>query len=154
MNNRLTFIFIFIFILLVGCTPTEKMKIRTADNMESTFVWQKNYEKNKNFTEASLYCKELTSEGYADWRLPNLHELCSLADNVEKSYMLKSFKNKIGSEFWTASIPSSYTDGAWYVRLKDGKYFRFLKSAKINVKCVRGKMLKQYVLPQNDYCCK
>ena len=47
-------------------------------------MWQKEYATDKKWQQALEYCENLNYAGYTDWRLPNKHDLVSLA-NYEKT---------------------------------------------------------------------
>ena len=50
-----------------------------TDNVTS-LVWQKESVSDFEWGEAITYCKDLTIEGYSDWRLPTKKELVSIVD--------------------------------------------------------------------------
>ena len=80
----------------VLCVSGEEMKPAVSDDFTTSsdgltvtdtrngLMWQKEYATDKKWQQALEYCENLNYAGYTDWRLPNKHELVSLA-NYEKT---------------------------------------------------------------------
>ena len=100
-------------------------------------IWQKTYEKDKNWQQALDYCEELTYAGYSDWRLPNKNELASLV-NYEKYSPASDFPDMPTSiYFWSSSTLVITQDAAWRVVFYDGEVDSSNKKYTCSVRCVR-----------------
>ncbi len=98
-------------------------------------------------------CEDLTLGGYIDWRLPNFNELLSIVDRENydtnaspKIYIPATFKNKIGSWYWSSTtdlVGDPTADlkwkQAWIINFADGDGFGFeAKDKNTYTRCVRG----------------
>ncbi|CUV66618.1 hypothetical protein BN3087_990002 [Sulfurovum sp. enrichment culture clone C5] len=94
-------------LLFVGCLfPPSYMDIRTG------LSWEQRFEvKRSTYKEAQEYCKNLTLDGYSDWRLPTLAEAWS-KNNKPKRCTLDSFTILT----WSSTLDSQGKAAAW----KDG----------------------------------
>ena len=61
-------------------------------DMESGLAWTASPEPVSSWKEALAYCENLDYAGFSDWRVPNMHEIISLAD-YGKSNPATSFPN-------------------------------------------------------------
>jgi hypothetical protein len=90
--------------------------------------------------------------GHTDWRIPNRHELDSIA-NLENAFPAVSSAFNTGCaasctvtscsctksfDYWSSSTYQDSPDSAWIVYFGDGSVFADLKSTTIYVRAVRG----------------
>ena len=128
------------------------------------FIWSERSPDKMNWNDAKQYCEDLTEGGFDDWRLPNIDELRSLIQNhsgtqtggscpiSEKAGKLSSDDrtddcygrkgsnfSKLGDEglFWSSSVPSDDSSGAWFVNFNNGDVDYYGKGYYYYVRCVR-----------------
>jgi len=99
-------------------------------------VWQKAYVENKTWQEAVDHCDGLMYAGFDDWRLPNAHELRSMAD-YQKNYPASSFPDMPSSSFWSSSDWSHDIGQALYVIFTAAGVYQSEKTNLYAVRCVR-----------------
>jgi len=104
-------------------------------------MWQdtKNtIEKLKNYDRAIEYCKELSLEGYDDWRLPAFTELKSIVDyNKYNPAIIDGFINVTSGNYWSSSAAAYFSNGAWAVDFNNGSDNASSKGYNYLVRCVR-----------------
>lgn len=147
-------VLVLIIFAYTSCVTTSQTKAYIVYDEKTSLIWQDTNETDKDFSEAVAYCNNLSLGEYDDWRLPSLEELCSIVDITKQPTILDNFKVINNASYWSSSVPAHYPDGAWYVRFKDGRYFRFLKQTNLKVRCVRGQLSKPYTFPKKEYYCK
>ena len=78
--------------------------------------------------------------GYDDWRLPNVKELFSIVERrcYAPAVNLEVFPATDGSDFWTASPSSVFSDFAWYVDAYSGKANDYNREYVLKVRLVRS----------------
>ena len=79
-------------------------------------------------------------KGASDWRLPNLKELRSLAEECRASPSINTtvFPSTPSVSFWTNSPTQSFVDYAWTVSFFGGDVFAELRTTLARVRLVRG----------------
>ena len=107
--------------------------------------WQDDYSDNggsikqTTWSGAIDYCENLMLGGYSDWRLPNIVELCSVADRLHYNPAMNSvFQSITTGYYWSSTTLADYTGNAWIVNFYDGYSSNGNKTGTYYVRCVRG----------------
>ncbi len=82
-------------------------------NLGGSMIW----------SNAIVYCENLNYGGQTDWRLPNLRELLSLADDGQYNPPLPMghpFAGVKPNAYWSGTSYANITNSAWYVSMLDG----------------------------------
>ena len=89
---------------------------------------------------AITYCEGLSLGGFADWRLPNVKELKSIADmtKLNPAIDIVYFPNTVSSSYWSSTSYAGDTAGACFVHFGDGYAGSSNKTDALYVRCVRG----------------
>jgi hypothetical protein len=95
----------------------------------------------KDWAGAKSYCANLTLDGYSDWRLPSYSELLTLVEYTKYNPAIKTgFKNTATDNYYWSASPSVFNDSnAWVVNFRNGNTYRYTKTDKNYVRCVRGR---------------
>ena len=108
-------------------------------------AWQDDYRdnageiKNTTWQDALVYCHELRLGGRSDWRLPNIKELRSIVDRSRFNPTIDSvFTNVVSNYYWSSTTVVSDSSYAWFVFFEYGIDYKYIKSNKGYVRCVRG----------------
>ena len=112
-----------------GLTWEVKTDDGSARDKDNTYTWQ----------EALDYCEGLTLGGHADWRLPNMKELCSLLD-------LSRYNPCINTTYFPNTSSNYWSSTTHALKMNNARIFRFnvaitadeLKSTNNYVRAVRG----------------
>ncbi len=111
----------------------------TLNDSFSNLEWQDNKDTKileKNWEDATAYCKKLTLNEKSDWRLP-------LKAELEYAFIIKNrFKNMLEKNYWTSSLGVIVKTSAWNIYFWDGGEFSSKKSNENYIRCVRGKKYK------------
>ncbi len=93
-----------------------------TDNLNGLMWQDQTLTEEMNWENAKTYCSDLSFGGYSDWRLPNLSELYSIADQRKtiNPFINNNFKNKINPVFWSSTINKNNSSGAWFLSFNDG----------------------------------
>ncbi len=115
-------------------------------------MWNDNYEANstiKNWQDAIDYCENATFANNNDWRLPNIHELYSIAIPFQSPNAFdKIFVHTTNQQYWSSThFANYYTETnisqAYNVDFSDGlEYEDFINQA-LHVRCVRDIVIPQ-----------
>ena len=107
------------------------MNLQWQDNNDAQTVL-------KTWIEAINYCENLTLGGYSDWRLPNINELKTIADETTYSpAIVDAFTNVSLGNYWSSTTYATSGGAALYV------HFDYLsagfrsKQNQEHVRCVR-----------------
>lgn len=104
--------------------------------------WQDDYGgaiKLDEWNDAIAYCENLSLGGYADWRLPNIRELLSIADRSRSDPAIDPvFQSVSSGGYWSSTTFADSTGFAWYVYFYDGFSAYNVKGDDGYVRCVRG----------------
>ncbi len=119
--------------------------IQIVTDSQTNLQWQDDNavtsENNKRtWGDALNYCKELTLGSRDDWRLPNFHELYSVADRSKFNPAIydNSFLNTLSIGYWSSTKNIVNNDYAWVVDFTNGSDFSSTKAHSTSVRCVRG----------------
>jgi len=120
---------------------------------DTDLIWQvKVVKKTNKFNEAKAYCKNLTLDGYSNWKLPNLDELKSIITEeyysnaksiTKKTYIKKPLLDSMDMKypyFWNLNT-LKYSTKAWELGFHYGKDRGYYTNKRINgyIRCVVGK---------------
>ncbi len=114
---------------------------KTVTCSDTGLTWQDDSEVgavNKTWEEALTYCNTLPLAG-GNWRLPNIKELKSITDRINKynPSLKDGFTNKSTNYFWSSTTSKSDTSSAWGVNFYDGDGSWDNKTNANSVRCVR-----------------
>jgi hypothetical protein len=113
----------------------------TVSDNTTGLIWQQEDDNTgRTWEQALAYCENLTLDSQADWRLPNIKELESIADDsrVFPAIDTAAFPNTDSSGCWSSTTYAGYTDLAWYVDFYDGNVYIDDKYGSYYARCVRG----------------
>ncbi|MDH3382198.1 MAG: DUF1566 domain-containing protein, partial [Flavobacteriaceae bacterium] len=120
---------------------------RFTDNLDNTVkdnkigvVWQKVEATSKDWTFALGYCEGLTLGGFADWRLPNIKELRSLADvsSENPAIDVSMFSTASSAFLWSSTTNPTDPTKAYFTSFQNGEVGSISKNSLINVRCIRA----------------
>jgi len=93
----------------------------TILDMETSLMWPKEgSDKEMNFKDADKYCKDFNLAGHKDWRLPTIKELISIIDYEKYNPAIDPVFKCKSSWYWSGSVCTFGTDGAWIVGFNHG----------------------------------
>jgi len=112
-------------------------------------MWQQGEPGYMTWDSALSYCEGLYLDGYSDWRLPNIKDLESIADNTRYNPAIDTafFPNAdYSSGYWSSTTNVSLPSYAWYVYFYNGGVpfygdnanYGYKYSGNKYVRCVRG----------------
>jgi len=134
----------------------------TVTDIVTGLVWQA-YTASGTYTwrQALAYGESLQLAGYTDWRLPNIHELQSLAEygRYDTSIDPAAFPGTLSSYYWSSTTDSRSQANAWFVSFDNGYMESTTKSGSYYVRAVRGGQCASHgdadcdgILNENDSC--
>ena len=112
-------------------------------------MWQKatapgigsgEYPDRYTWDQANAYCADLSLGGYTDWRLPDVNELQALVEysRYNPSINTTYFPNTRAFRYWSSTIFSIDTNGAWYVSFHYGYTRNCIKGSHYYVRAVHS----------------
>jgi len=105
-------------------------------------MWQDDSEAKsiqKSWSDAQIYCEDLSLGGYTDYRLPTKVELETLIDFSKHNPAIdNAFKNISSSVYWSSTTNVGNSDYARYLHFGIGNTGIGSKSNSGCVRCVRG----------------
>ncbi|MEI6258706.1 MAG: DUF1566 domain-containing protein [Deltaproteobacteria bacterium] len=113
----------------------------TVTDETTGLMWQQvTPEKVMIWDQATAYCRELQLSGYADWRLPTIHELNKIVDynRFEPAIDNRYFINTAASWYWSSNTYVNFTSRAWGVYFGNGSVNYGSKNHAGYVRAVRG----------------
>jgi hypothetical protein len=112
----------------------------TVTDASTGLMWQQAGSSNKNWGQALAHCSGLSLGNYADWRLPTIKELRSLADysRYNPAINITYFPNTVSSYYWSSTTGAYKTGDAWVESFDYGYDTNNGKYANSYVRAVRG----------------
>ena len=109
----------------------------TVTDSSTGLMWQQSHSRT-TWQDALSYCEGLSLAGYSDWRLPDVKELESIADDT-KYYAIDTtfFPSAIADNYWSATTYGWDTGQAFIVNFRYGNVSYFIKTMLSYVRCVR-----------------
>jgi hypothetical protein len=105
-------------------------------------MWQQGEAGTMTWDSALSYCEGRSLGGKSDWRLPNIKELESIADDTKANPAIDTtfFPNVMSSNYWSSTTDGGNLTYAWYIFFYYGFVYDFQgsKSNSYYVRCVRG----------------
>ena len=93
----------------------------------------------KEWRSAQKYCRDLTLDGYSDWRLPTYDTLLDImAYTKNGSRINPAFKNRTVGVYWTNSPSITSAQYAWGINFDKNAAVHVDKLNMYHVRCVRG----------------
>lgn len=108
----------------------------------TNLMWQDNIIVGSTGLYASIdYCEALSLAGYEDWRLPNVHELNSIADASQSSYkkIYPIFLKTESLSYWSSTSYDINKTLAWTVSFNSGSvgFGDKVSGSLVYIRCVR-----------------
>ena len=105
-------------------------------------MWQQGEAGTMTWGSALSYCEGLSLGDKSDWRLPNIKELESIADDTKANPAIDTtfFPNVMSANYWSSTTDGGNLTYAWYIFFYYGVVYDFQgsKSNSYYVRCVRG----------------
>ena len=102
--------------------------LEITSQADSSFTWE----------DAMSHCDRLSSQGHFDWRLPTINELLGLVDRGNESQAFDPiFSHLLASVFWSSTIVKEQDSLRWGIHIVNVGGYRYEKTYKHAVMCVR-----------------
>ena len=132
-----TLLILILFLTLLAAAPTSKIDAKTG------LVWQGNRAMplELDYAHAVAYCRDLSLDGFSDWRLPEIEELATIIDlRAWRPALKRGFQIRPEERFWSITTNASDPKEAWVVSFGYGEIEPYPKNRRYHVRCVRGEM--------------
>lgn len=111
----------------------------TVTDLRTGLMWSQNAPAVSNWENALAICEADTPAGYADWRLPNIKELRTLADkHLSNPCVSPQFFPLVTSDKYWSSTTEHDIQRAWFMDLRSGTTSYGDKDSLLKVMPVRG----------------
>lgn len=112
----------------------------TVTDNDTGLIWQKAEGGSMTWDSAITYCESLSLTGNNDWRLPDIKELESIADDSKSNPSINTtyFPTANPSYYWSSTTSVYSPTSAWGVYFYDGNVGFYEKLGSNHVRCVRG----------------
>ena len=112
----------------------------TITDTATGLMWQQAGASGMTWEQALAYCEGLDLGGHADWRLPSIKELRSLAETsrYNPSVHTTYFPDSAASWYWSGTTRATTTYDAWVVNFYFGDVDGYNKTNGYYVRAVRG----------------
>lgn len=125
----------------LGVTPSySKEDDMVIDNITGLKWLEITTQENRSFPwdNAMYQCDSLSYQGHFDWRLPTIKELLGLIDRGNESQAFDPiFSHLSASVFWSSTIVKEQDSLRWGIHILNVGGYRYEKSYKHAVMCVR-----------------
>ena len=123
-----------------GLMWEQKTNDSTIHDYDDTYTWVNAFDV---FLNGAAGLNTVSFAGYADWRIPNVRELQSIADYGTWSPAINSIFNSGGyltqaSNYWSSTTVAVSTGLAWYVPFDNGYVYSNDKANSFYARAVRG----------------
>lgn len=120
-----------------GLTPRYTRASNSITDEVTQLMWQDDEVPDvTTLDKAITYCKNLSLDGYTDWRLPTRIELVGLSDYSRYSPAINPiFQNTVSGAYWSSNIYVNNTQYVWVVTFRNGAQLPDLGAS--YVRCVR-----------------
>jgi hypothetical protein len=150
-----------IMVFLAVATPASATFIDNGDGTVTDDVtglmWiQNDVSSIQGKDDACVYCDNLVSAGYDDWRAPTIEELQTIIDYQYDSPAIDGSvfdTTTIGDNYWSSTPLPGISGFAWGIETSSGKvdsYFYDYDYFKANIRCVRGDVLETTFVDNGD----
>jgi len=94
----------------------------TVTDKTTGLMWRKKSSGPFTWMEALRYCEELEFAGHKDWRLPDINELLSIVNylNRNPAIDIKAFPGTASSYYWSSTSYIFHPDSAWMTNFFSG----------------------------------
>ena len=127
---------------------------------QSGIIWQNEYSKEYDWTDAMVHCERSEYAGFSDWRMPNMYELSSLINYKYEGLAEFPLTEKLSSEnstiVWSSTTnPFSGSPSAYGIDFATGKSSSFEKRYVYgHALCMRNEPCKKGFWWNGEKCVK
>ncbi len=137
--------------IMAGCPMAGRFEVDDGAVVRDTctnLMWQKVPPSGfRSWSEALVFARDLPLAGFADWRVPNVHELLSIVhygrseSALDPAFLFSpgdDISPQPGSQYWSSTSSNFDPRQAWVVNFAQGDHFFVEKTASQAVRAVRG----------------